>query len=186
MPRIARIKSENLTYHVISRGNNKMKTFHQEVDYRKYLEIVDKYHEKFSFRLYHFCLMPNHVHLLLKCEDDLSELMHGINLCYAQYYKKKYNADLIIIRRQLLQLPQLTLLFAPPELNSEDYLRVTKESEESPEVTISFTSKGMKTLLFQMLNRRKLERFELVYVDDDKIASIPYVVVYKLKKDSLP
>ena len=67
-----------------------MRTFHKEVDYRKYLEIVDKYHEKFSFRLYHFCLMPNHVHLLLKCEDDLSELMHGINLCYAQYYKKQY------------------------------------------------------------------------------------------------
>jgi putative transposase len=35
--------------------------------------------------------MPNHVHQLLKAEDDLSKIMHGINLCYAQYFKHKYN-----------------------------------------------------------------------------------------------
>lgn len=99
---------------------------------------------------------------------------------------KKYNAELIIVRRQLLQLPQLTLLFAPPEFKSEDYLRVTKEREESEEVTISFTPKGTKALFFQMLNRQGLSRFELVYADDDKITSIPFAVVYKVKKDSLP
>jgi hypothetical protein len=99
---------------------------------------------------------------------------------------QKYNAELIIVRRQLLQLPQLTLIFAPPEFSSEDYLRVTKESEESPEVTISFTPNGMKSLFFRMLNRQQLNRFELVYADDDKIAALPFAVVYKVKKQSPP
>ena len=34
--------------------------------------------------------MPNHVHLLLKSESDISKLMHNVNLSYAQYYKKIY------------------------------------------------------------------------------------------------
>ena len=91
MPRIARIKSSDLTYHVHCRGNNKMTVFQDEVDYRSYMEIVNGYQNKFTFYMYHFALMPNHVHLLFKSESDISCLMHGINLSYAQYYKRKYN-----------------------------------------------------------------------------------------------
>ena len=90
MPRIARLKHAELTYHIISRGNNKLKIFHEDVDYVKYLEILSKYRDKFKFELYNFVLMLNHVHLLLKAEDDISFIMHRINLSYAQYYKFKY------------------------------------------------------------------------------------------------
>lgn len=90
MPRIARIKFKNLIYHVISRGNNKMNIFHKRKDYEHYLKIVQKYQQKFTFWLYHFVLMPNHVHFLLKSESDISKVMHCINLCYAQYYKRNY------------------------------------------------------------------------------------------------
>ena len=90
MPRIARLKHAGLTYHIISRGNNKLKIFHEDVDYVKYLEILSKYRDKFKFELYNFVLMLNHVHLLLKAEDDISFIMHRINLSYAQYYKFKY------------------------------------------------------------------------------------------------
>jgi len=68
-----------------------MTVFHDEVDYHAYMEIVDGYHNKFTFYMYHFVLMPNHVHLLFRSESDISCLMHGINLSYAQYYKRKYN-----------------------------------------------------------------------------------------------
>jgi len=91
MPRIARIKFDSLTYHIISRGNNKMNIFLDRADYQQYLKILNKYNKKYIFYLYNFVLMPNHVHLLLKADTDLSRIMHGINLSYAQYFKRKYN-----------------------------------------------------------------------------------------------
>jgi len=91
MPRIARMKFDSLTYHIISRGNNKMSIFLDRADYQQYLKILNKYKKKYIFYLYNFVLMPNHVHLLLKADTDVSRLMHGINLSYAQYFKKKYN-----------------------------------------------------------------------------------------------
>jgi len=67
-----------------------MEVFHKKEDYEHYLKIIHKYQQKFTFFLYHFVLMPNHVHLLFKSPSDISKLMHSINLSYAQYYKKNY------------------------------------------------------------------------------------------------
>ncbi len=95
---------------------------------------------------------------------------------------QQYNVDLIINRRQFLQLPQLSILFAPPELKSNDYLKIVKESQGSPEMTISFTPLGMETMFFKMLNRQRLSKFELVYVDRVQNDPLPFLVVYKVIK----
>lgn len=68
-----------------------MKVFLDDEDYQRYLDIMSKYMEKFVFWLHNFTLMPNHPHLLLKSESDISCIMHGINLSYAQHYKKRYS-----------------------------------------------------------------------------------------------
>lgn len=98
---------------------------------------------------------------------------------------RKHKVDLIIVRKQFLLLPQLSILFAPPEFDSQDYMKVTKESQESREITINFTPKGRQSMLFRMLNTEKLERFELVYADGYKNEPIPSLVVYRVRKDSL-
>ena len=90
MPRHRRIKAAQLIYHAISRGNNKMTIFHDGEDYKSYLNILRRYKEKMPFDLYHYCLMGNHVHLLLSTQGDISRLMHGINLSYAQHFKRRY------------------------------------------------------------------------------------------------
>jgi putative transposase len=90
MPREARIKGDDLTYHIVTRGNNKMQAFHDDEDYNKYYDILRKYKKEIPFELYHFCLMSNHPHLLIKPNFDISRLMHKINLSYAQYYKNRY------------------------------------------------------------------------------------------------
>lgn len=80
-------------YHILTRGNNRRDVFKNGKDYRKYIEILQKYKEKYKFKLYHYALMRNHVHLVLEPVRDggiLSEIMKGINLSYAQYYKAKY------------------------------------------------------------------------------------------------
>jgi hypothetical protein len=95
---------------------------------------------------------------------------------------QKYNADLIIVRRQFLQLAQLSILFAPPELKSDDYFKITREYEDSPEMTMNFTALGMQTMFFKMLNRQQLKDFELVYTEMDKTTPLPFLVVYKVNK----
>jgi len=93
MPRTARIVPKDHVYHILTRGNNRQDVFKQERDYKKYLEILRRYKEKYGFRLYHYILMSNHVHLVLDTIErggTLAEIMKGINLSYGQYYKSKY------------------------------------------------------------------------------------------------
>jgi putative transposase len=93
MPRTARVAPDEHIYHILTRGNNRQDVFKDEGDWRKYREILQKYKEKYKFRLYHYALMKNHIHLVLETTDKggrLSEIMKGINLSYAQYFKSKY------------------------------------------------------------------------------------------------
>ncbi|MDA8215907.1 MAG: transposase [Nitrospiraceae bacterium] len=93
MPRIARIAPRGYVYHVLTRGNNRQDVFKDEYDYRKYIELLSKCKNKYKFKLYHYVLMTNHVHLVLEPTEkggSLAEMMKVINLSYAQYYKNKY------------------------------------------------------------------------------------------------
>lgn len=108
----------------------------------------------------------------------LSDEDNAYKLC------QKYNVDLIIVRKQFLQLPQLSILFAPPELKSEDYLKIVKESAEASEMNVSFTPLGTQVMFFKMLNRQQLSKFELVYADQSQNDPLPYLVVYKVVKNA--
>ncbi|WP_210366227.1 transposase [Bacillus sp. REN3] len=91
MPRRARQKSVNGIYHVMLRGANRQEIFHDEFDNMKFLDIVKRYKEIAEFSLYGWCLMGNHVHLLLKeGNEDLSITMKRIGVSYASYYNLKY------------------------------------------------------------------------------------------------
>lgn len=93
MPRIARIAPQEYIYHVLTRGNNRQDVFKEKKDYEKYLEILQRYKDKYKFKLYHYILMTNHIHLVIEPKEEggsLAEIMKGINLSYAQYYKSKY------------------------------------------------------------------------------------------------
>jgi putative transposase len=92
MPRIARILIENACYHIITRGNQKQLVFLEQNDYQKYIRLLEKYKNKFGFKMYAFCLMPNHVHLIIQVLDlnVLNRIMRGINLSYTLYFNNKY------------------------------------------------------------------------------------------------
>src|SRR4030066_769818 len=93
MPRTARVAPKEYVYHVLTRGNNRQDIFKDESDYRKYIEILQRYKKKYRFRLYHYVLMRNHVHLVVEPAvraGSLAEIMKGINLSYAQYYKGRH------------------------------------------------------------------------------------------------
>ena len=92
MSRMQRLIINNASYHIMVRGNQKQITFIEEEDFAKYLDLLRHYKRKYGFKLYGYCLMPNHVHLILEVEDgiDLSKIMQGLNQAYTLWFNKKY------------------------------------------------------------------------------------------------
>ena len=75
MPRTARKPSNTGIYHVMLRGIGKQNIFEDDLDKKKFIQILAESKAKSEFKLYAFCLMNNHVHLLLKVEKDPLEII---------------------------------------------------------------------------------------------------------------
>lgn len=92
MPRPPRLLLSQSFYHIMTRGNNKKVVFKNASDYFYYLELIKKYKEILPFDLYHYCLMPNHVHLLIQTKKarDFSDFMKRLNLAYFHHFNQAY------------------------------------------------------------------------------------------------
>jgi len=92
MPRGPRKVYNDAYLHVISRGNNKRIIFRKEKDYMYFKELLLKYVFRYKLTIYHYCLMRNHIHLLLKTLEPvfLSKAMQGVQLSYFNYFRKRY------------------------------------------------------------------------------------------------
>lgn len=91
MPRTRRKPSGTDVYHVVSRGNNQQDIFLLEKDKNRLYGIIKEQAEKFGVKIYAYCIMSNHVHILLKAEfKALSSFMRETNSMYAVYYNYKY------------------------------------------------------------------------------------------------
>lgn len=65
MPRTGRIVLAGYPHHVVQRGHNRQAVFAAERDYRRYLETLAEFKAVYAVQVYAYCLMTNHVHLLL-------------------------------------------------------------------------------------------------------------------------
>lgn len=92
MPRQARILPPDGAYHIVGRGNNRQDIFLDDSDKDKYLELISRFKEDHPLSLFHYCLMTNHIHLLLETNNktDLPTFMKRLNLAYFHHFKKKY------------------------------------------------------------------------------------------------
>ena len=92
MPRKARAKSASQVYHIVIRGADRQQIFEEISDYKKYLEILEFYKEECCFELYAYCLMSNHVHLLIYSPNtSLEAIFRRVNTCYSMWYNMKYS-----------------------------------------------------------------------------------------------
>lgn len=92
MARKPRKKSESDIYHILMRGINRQVIFEDEYDYGRFVQTLEKYKEQSRFDLYAYCLMSNHVHLLLKVgQEPLEQLMRRICGSYVYWYNAKYD-----------------------------------------------------------------------------------------------
>lgn len=79
-------------YHVVIRGADRQYIFEEPHDYRKYLDILRYYKEECCFEIYAYCLMNNHIHLLIYTPiTPLETIFRRINTSYAVWFNMKYN-----------------------------------------------------------------------------------------------
>ena len=91
MPRSKRKQSGTDVYHVVSRGNNQNHILQKNNDKKYFRSIMQRRAEKFGVKVYAYCIMSNHVHILLKSDfKNLSLFMQEVNSIYAIYHNYKY------------------------------------------------------------------------------------------------
>ena len=94
MPRQARKKSETGIYHVILRGINHRQIFYDSDDYTKFLQLLNDYKDECRYLLYAYCLMGNHVHLLLReGKEPLENIFRRLGSKYVYWYNSKYERE---------------------------------------------------------------------------------------------
>lgn len=94
MPRIRRAIEVGFPHHIVQRGNGRQRMFFNREDRLQYLDLLKKYQQKWESPILSYCLMGNHVHLLLRPKHELSlcKMMQGVALSYTQYVNRKYRS----------------------------------------------------------------------------------------------
>jgi putative transposase len=91
MPRVARIVLPHYPHHVVQRGHNKQTVFAEPADFERYLADLRELKSLLDVKVYAFCLMTNHVHLLLapgESTASLGQLMKSLAARMTRYRNK--------------------------------------------------------------------------------------------------
>lgn len=90
LPRNAREKSSTGIYHIMLRGIDKRNLFFDDEDRARFIENLIKAREKGKYENLGYCLMDNHIHLLLKESEDIGTSMKRITVSYVGWNNRKY------------------------------------------------------------------------------------------------
>jgi len=77
-------------YHIVLRGNNRAYVLEQESDKRYFLTLLQRYKADGAFELFHYCLMDNHVHLVVRMlrGERLAKVMQGLSRSFTNHWKR--------------------------------------------------------------------------------------------------
>jgi len=91
MPRSARELSKSGVYHIMLRGLNRQVIFEDDEDIKRFIETFARYKDICKYDLYAYCLMSNHIHLLMReSGEPISNVIKRISGSYVFWYNKKY------------------------------------------------------------------------------------------------
>ncbi len=170
MPRKPREFVAGGIYHVFNRGNNRKTLFEEKLDYECFMGMLKKGQGRDRVKIYHYCLMSNHYHLLIKSEEaeSLPRFMHWVQLGYARYYKKKYGTTGHVFEER----------YRSPRIAEESYYlqcgryiernpvkaRIVVKAEDYPYSSAGFYVRGIKdplvseNLYYQGMGKSPAER----------------------------
>jgi putative transposase len=83
--------ADGLVYHALNRGNNRDKVFFKPGDFRFFLRALQQTKERYPFRLFGYCLMSNHFHLILEpaAGQNISRILQSLTVAHTWYYHKQ-------------------------------------------------------------------------------------------------
>ena len=91
MARKPREKSNSGIYHIILRGINRQGIFEDDEDRLKFIKDLAKYKEVSQYRIFAYCLMDNHIHLLLReTQEPISIVIQRVSSSYVIWYNRKH------------------------------------------------------------------------------------------------
>ena len=115
MARISRKCNDGKYFHIMIQGHNRGYIFQDKKLKDKMKEIILKKRKEINIKIIAYCIMDNHVHLLIKIEnvDSMSKYMSKVNTSYAKYYnfindkvgyvfRDRYRAEAIYSMNQLI------------------------------------------------------------------------------------
>lgn len=92
MPRFSRPIPGGLCVHVVTRGNARATVFHSDADYAIFSQLMTHAQERVAVELFAWCLMPNHVHFVMRptADGDLARWMHWVLTTYVQRHRVRH------------------------------------------------------------------------------------------------
>ena len=87
MARLARVIAPGMPHHVTQRGNRRQQTFFGEEDYQHYLELMAQFCRAEQVAIWAYCLMPNHVHLIV-VPQSAESLRRAIGEAHRRYTRR--------------------------------------------------------------------------------------------------
>ncbi len=92
MSRQLRRFSKSNIYHIIIKGIDDSNIFYDDMDRNVFLEKIKLTQKNFNYRVYAYCLMNNHVHMVIGVKDEfLSKAIQSLTIRYVSYFNKKYD-----------------------------------------------------------------------------------------------
>ena len=163
LPRKSREYSLSDVYHVIFRGNDKQDIFYDDQDRYIFLDRIQITQDKFKYEIFSYCLMNNHVHMVIKVKDDLlSKSMHNLGIRYSMYFNKKMDRRGHLFENRYLSKKVESLNY---------FLNVCKYVHRNPENAKIEKTEQYKWSSYQdyMNNKRKIinQKVLLHYFNDD-------------------
>ena len=94
MPRQARQRNESGFLHLIVRGIGRQALFEEREDYHFFLAILARFSQETGVSVCAYCLMENHVHLLVRDDNEhVSLMMKKLGVSYSRYFNRKYKRE---------------------------------------------------------------------------------------------
>jgi len=116
MPRTARSLGNGGYFHIINRGNDRRVVFRSRLDYLVFIGLMKEAKRRFPLSIHGFCLMPNHIHLIVRAlhAENLSAFMQWLAGCYSRHFHESYGTSGHLWQGRFKGIP----------IDSEEYLIV--------------------------------------------------------------
>ena len=173
MPRKPRIFSPTGIYHIILRSINQHIIFEDDDDYHKMLYILSDCKRTFDIDIYAYCLMDNHIHLLIRSSEDyLASFFQSLGTRFVRWYNTKYSRSGHLFQDRYYSIPVVreqqylsTLTYIhnnpvksalcryPSEYRWSSYNAFYGQKNPLVDTSFSFDIAGSKDLLLKYFSR---------------------------------